>query len=206
LLRKIESAFKGLKVVDTAKGIELREIDSHSESGHGHGKGRDPHTWLDPILVKTQAHNIYEALAQTDPANKSAYQKNLDSFLKDLDRIDQRISKVLSDLKNRKILVFHPAYGYFCDRYGLEQIPVETGGKQPSPKQLADLIEKARQIKARVIFVQPQFDESSARTIAESIQGAVVKLDPLARDYLNNLWKMAEKIAESLNDEQGQGR
>jgi zinc transport system substrate-binding protein len=177
--------------------------DHHGNHGD-HGKvANDPHIWLDPLLVKKQASVIADGLIEIDPKNKSDYQKNLEEFNRDLDQTHKQIADSLKGLKNREIFVFHPAYGYFCDRYGLKQIPVEIEGKQPSPKQLADLIEKAKSMNVRVIFVQPQFDESSAQTLAKAIDGAVVSLDPLARDYLNNLKDMARKVEKALKEQGG---
>ena len=100
--------------------------------------------------------------------------------------------------------VFHPSYGYFADAYGLRQIAVEMGGKEPGARQLARLIHRAKEDGVRVIFVQPQFSKSSARTIAEAIGGAVVPLDPLARDYLENLERMARDIEKAFVDEEAQ--
>jgi zinc transport system substrate-binding protein len=94
--------------------------------------------------------------------------------------------------------VYHPAFGYFADAYGLKQVPVEVEGKEPSARQLAAFIERAKAAGAKVIFVQPQFSTKSAEAVARSIGGAVVPMDPLATDYLANLERTAEKTAEAL--------
>jgi zinc transport system substrate-binding protein len=232
LMPKIESAFKGLTVVDTRKGIELIPMESHDENheaeeAHGHetereghageethaGEGRhgqkdehsheagspDPHIWLDPVRVKIQAQTICDSLSTIDPAGAPIYRRNLKSFQEDLDRLNALIGKALAPIKGKQIFVFHPAYGYFADRYGLEQEAVETGGKEPSAKQLAGLIDKAKRAGVRVIFVQPQLDTKYAATIAEAIGGAVVTLDPLEPDYIRNLEDMAAKVKSALS-------
>ena len=109
-----------------------------------------------------------------------------------------RIAEILAAVKGRPFFVFHPSFGYFADDYGLEQIAVETGGAEPSARQLTALIEQARSSDVRVIFVQPQFSRKSAETIAAEIGGAVVPIDPLARDYVENLEKMARAVEEGL--------
>ena len=86
-----------------------------------------------------------------------------------------------------------------ADRYGLKQVAVETGGKEPSARQLATLIDKAREAGAKVIFMQPQFDRRNAETIAKAIEGAVVSLDPLDADYIENLEEMASKVESALS-------
>ena len=95
-------------------------------------------------------------------------------------------------------MVFHPAFGYFADAYGLTQFPVEIEGKNPDAKSLANLIRTAKDKDIRVILVQPQFSPKRAEAIAEEIGGAVVPMDPLARDYIANLLDMAAKIESAL--------
>jgi zinc transport system substrate-binding protein len=202
LIPKIESMFKGLTMVDTRKGIKLRKMDpDRVDERHGaHAAGaRDPHIWLDPILVKTQAKTICDALSKLDPKNAGIYEKNLKRFQDDLDRVHARVAKALAPVKGKELFVFHPAYGYLADRYGLKQVAVETGGKEPSARQLATLVDQAKESGARVIFMQPQFDRRNAETVAKAIGGAVVSLDPLGADYLKNLEEMASKVESALS-------
>ena len=196
LLKKLTAASDRLKVVDTRRGIELRPM----EEAHGHthaGKG-DPHVWLDPKLARIQAKNIADGLTRLDPAHEPIFRENLLAFQADLNRVDSIIAMILAPLKGMEFYVFHPSYGYFGDAYGLTQVAVQAGGKEPGAKQLAELIDKAKREEKRVIFVQPQFSQSSAKTIAGAIGGTVVPLDPLARDYLENLERMAREITRAL--------
>ena len=95
-------------------------------------------------------------------------------------------------------MVYHPVFGYFADRYGLKQLPVEVEGKEPSARQLSRLIERAKKENIRVIFVQKQFSTESAEVISRAIDGKVVTVDPLARDYVSNMRKIADVFAETL--------
>ena len=200
LIPKIESAMKDLLIVDTRDGIPLRKIegDHHHEEHNHHEGGMDPHIWLSPVLVKMQAEIIYETLLTIDPESKDEYKGNYDSFVKDLDELHERIKTALAPIKGRMLFVFHPSFGYFADAYGLRQVAVETGGKEPSARQVVRLIEMAKKEKVEVIFVQPQFSRKSAQTVAREINGAVVPLDPLAEDYLGNLEDIAIKVEEAL--------
>ena len=98
----------------------------------------------------------------------------------------------------RRFLVFHPAFGYFTDAFDLQQRSVEIEGKAPTPRQLNRLIKDARAAKVKILFVQPQFDQKSARAVASAINGVVVRLDPLESDVLSNFQKIADEIEEAL--------
>lgn len=203
LVEKIRAMAETLRIVDTREGITLRTMKGHrhhdeGRDGHNERGAKDPHIWLDPRLVKVQAATIAKALAELDPSHADVFRERLAAFHRRLDAVDARLREALAPLKGRKLLVFHPAYGYFADAYGLEQEPIELEGKRPTARQLVRLIEQARSDKAKVIFVQPQFSAASAEVIAREIGGAVVPMDPLARDYLKNLEDMADKIQAAL--------
>ena len=140
----------------------------------------------------------FRQLREIDPARSSEYEENLSRFLSDLEKINSEIAKALTPYKGKPLFVFHPSFGYFARAYGLEQIAVEIGGKEPTPKQLALLIEKAKREKVKVIFVQPQFSSKAAQTVAQAIDGAVIPIDPLERDYLTNMELISKNIQEAL--------
>ena len=95
-------------------------------------------------------------------------------------------------------MVFHPAWGYFARDFGLEMIPVEIGGQEPSAAEMAALIEGARGEEIRVIFAQPEFSTRAAETIAKEIGGEVLLISPLATDWLDNLRQVADTFAGVL--------
>ncbi len=212
LMPKINNSTRQLQIIDTRKGIQLRKMArSHHGDEEAHEKhrpraehhpndGYDPHIWLSPILVKKQAETIYEALVKADPAGRTQYLSNYKAFVKDLETLHQKIKKSLAPVKGETLFVFHPAFGYFADAYGLKQMAVEMEGKAPKGKDLTLFIKKAKKEAVRIVFVQPQFDKRTAQKIAHAIQGAVVMLDPLAGDYIHNLEDMATKVSDALND------
>ncbi|MEN6446433.1 MAG: zinc ABC transporter substrate-binding protein [Syntrophaceae bacterium] len=203
LAPKISRLFPGVKIVDMRTGLHLLTLDDTSArsgvAGHSAGaKVPDPHIWLDPKQVKIQAGTICDALSSIDPTHGRVYRANCDRFLKDLDVLDAKIARTLAPIRGSRIYVFHPAFGYFTHSYGLIQVPVEIEGKEPSPRQLSRLIDKARLDGVRVIFVQPQFSKKGARAIAQAIRGAVMEINPLPRDYLSEMGAMAETIEKAL--------
>jgi len=203
LLGKLATMARDLRIVDTREGIPLRKMtDGHDEGArhdHEHPEGTpDPHVWLNPRLAKLVAANIAKALKELDPQHAADYEANLKAFQADLDRVDARVAEALAPLRGKSFMVFHPAFGYFGDAYGLTQEAVEIEGKEPTARQLAALIEKAKARGVRVIFVQPQFSRAGAAAVASAIDGVVVPMDPLARNYIENLEVMATQIQGGL--------
>jgi zinc transport system substrate-binding protein len=206
LLTKVAAALKNLRVVDTCEGLELRPMPEHGGDDHGHEAGsdhhhhgeRDPHVWMNPQLAKVQGRIICQELCRLDSARASDYEANTRALEAELDKVDASIAAMLTPLRGREFYVFHPAYGYFADAYGLEQVAVETGGKDPTAKRLGALIERARKSGVKDVFVQPQFASTSADAVADALGGSAVPLDPLAEDYISNLLEVASKIKAAL--------
>ncbi|MCG8473296.1 MAG: zinc ABC transporter substrate-binding protein [Desulfobacterales bacterium] len=199
LLPKVKGLSRELLVVDTRKGIALRQMRGHHEHGDHHHdgedhEGADPHIWLDPMRVKRQAEIIRDALSAFDPQGRKTYEKGYLTFASELDALHDELKQALEPVKGSVLYVYHPAFGYFAEAYGLVQKAVEVEGKRPKGKTLSKFIQQAKRDKARVIFVQPQFDRHAAEKIAHAIGGSVVALDPLSEDYLKNLKKMATNI------------
>ena len=208
LLEKLSTIAPNLAVVDTREGIELRHIEghTHAEGGEGHEAGQlDPHIWLAPRLFAKQAVTVANGLQRLLPGSAAAIERSLSGLLADLDRLDGEIAAMLKPFAGQTFYVFHPAFGYFADAYGLRQAPIETGGKEPAPQQLATLMENASAAGARVIFVQPEFATAGAEAVARQIGATVVPLDPLSRDYIANLRGIAAGIAAGLGGTTGAG-
>ena len=202
LIEKLRGQNAALTIVDTSEGVDLRTLHGHAHGDHQHHghEEPDPHIWLSPPAILVQAKTIANALSAADPGHAAEYEANQARFCKEVEEIHRANQEKLAPFKGRSFYVFHPAFGYFADAYGLKQEAVETGGKRPSPKQLQTLIESARREGVRVIFVQPQFDQRNAETVAKAINGVVVPLDPLSEDVLKNLDRMASKIAEAFRN------
>jgi len=208
LVKKIRQFHRSLVIVETQKGVPYRYLAGHDHRNDGHGYGTeqgvksagtpDPHIWMSPKLVKIQAQNIHDALCRLDPSHKQQYAVNLKSFQEDLDGLDARIARSLAPLKGRKMYVFHPAFGYFADSYGMIQVPIEIEGKEPGARQMSELIERAKKDGVKVIFVQQQFSKKSADVVAKSIGAIVVPINPLSKEYLTNLEKMADAVEQGL--------
>jgi len=163
-----------------------------------HAHEQDPHVWVSPPLVRHMVGVIRDKLTELDPAHAADFARNRDAFVAEVDALDRDLRELLDPLANRRFMVFHPAWGYFADTYGLIQVPIEREGKEPGARALAALIDQAKDDRIKVVFVQPQFDKRQARQVAEAIGGAVIAVDPLAADYVDNLRRVGREFAKAL--------
>jgi zinc transport system substrate-binding protein len=189
-LEKFRAANSTMKMVDTTQGIDRIAIANG---------GFNPHIWLSPALVKIQSETIYAALVELDPAHKEQFKVNLDAFLAEIDQLDSEIRATLAQTASKKFIVFHPAWGYFARDYGLQEISIEVGGQEPSAQELANLITMAKDEDIKVVFVQPEFSQEDAQTIAREIGGEALSVNSLAPDWFVNIKKVAETFAAVLN-------
>lgn len=193
----------GLEVVDLAAGLPRRQVEqSWATLGHDHAHDHagmpDPHTWTDPRLAARMAATIAATLARLDPAAAAEYQARSEALQQELLALHEEIAGRLAPVRGQAFIVFHPSWGYFADAYGLQQLPIEIGGREPGPRGLAQLIELGRETSVRAVFVQRQFSQRSARAVAEALGAEVVEADPLALDYIDNLRAVSIRVAEAL--------
>ncbi|RKO64352.1 cation ABC transporter substrate-binding protein [Campylobacter sp. P255] len=194
---KLKDNLKNTQIISTQNGIKLMPLQEHAHDGHHH-HGDDPHTWLDPVLVKTHAKNIALALIEQYPENKAFYEQNLKDFLKELDTLNLQIQALFEHSKGKYFLVYHPSWGYFAKRYHLNQIPVEIEGKEPKPKDLAKLAKLIQKEHIKAIFVPKGANNNTIKAMANNYGLQIIELDHLPSDYNNALLSDAKNIASML--------
>ncbi|RDX35461.1 hypothetical protein DZA35_00400 [Arcobacter sp. HD9-500m-PIT-SAG03] len=177
-------------------GNDMEPLTSHPKSdGHHHHESFDPHTWVSPANVKIMAKNIYDTLVNEDSKNAIFYKNNYNKFIKEIEDTDTKIKNILSNVPNNsKFMVFHPSWGYFARDYGLTQLTIEVEGKEPKPKMLRKIIEKAKKENVKAIFTQQEFSDKSAKAIASQLNIKVLKETHLSKDWSQNLIRMATAI------------
>jgi zinc transport system substrate-binding protein len=179
---------------------EDRDDDGHPRAGAAAPdphRGADPHIWMSPRLLRLQAKCVADALAEVDPDHAASYRRNLQSLEARLEQVDREIRRLLQPAAGKAFLVFHPAWGYFADDYGLREIAIEIEGKEPSDRELTAIQEQARREGLKVVFVQPQFAGRSAEAVARAIGGRTQLLDDLPADLDAALLDVARAIAEA---------
>ena len=211
LLPKIKTLFPNLKIVDGVEGASLRLLEAHAENRHyersGHhsegmtGAEIDRHSWLGFSQSKILAAHIRDALVYIDPSGQEQYEENYEALVGEINLEFESLKEKLEPLRGRNVFVYHPSFGYFFDEFGINQVAVESGGKEPGPRELADLVALAKREKAAAIFVQAQFPANAAKTVANAVGARVISLDPLSADWLGNIRLIGKDLYEVAHNE-----
>jgi zinc transport system substrate-binding protein len=209
LLPKITVLFPNLPIIDGTQGVQFRPLDDHDHDEHGccdtahHTPDSalfniDRHTWLGREPAKILAAHIRDTLSRLDNENETYYRERYENLVSEIDKVFDELKTVLSPLQGRSIFVYHPSFGYFLDEFGIRQEAVETGGKEPTPRQLNLLIAKINEEQAAAVFVQSQFPVNAARTLANAVGANVIELDPLSSDWLENIRFMGQMLQRAI--------
>jgi len=208
-LPKFANQNKEMEIADVSQGVEKmvmvkhnhKEEQHHEEEdkeSHDHHKHTsfDPHIWTSPDNVKIIAKNILKYLIKIDKTNEEHYEENYETFVDSLDDTDKQIKDILKDIpRDAKFIVFHPAWGYFSKQYCLTQIPIEMEGKSPKPKEIVQLIKKARELNIQAILTAPEFSDKVAKQMAKELNIKVVKISALNPKWSENLINFAKIIS-----------
>lgn len=158
----------------------------------------DPHIWLAVEGMRAFVTPLAAALTNVLPAEAEAVGRRAGALQRRIDELDATLAETLANLPHKQFFVFHPSWGYLARRYGLEQVAVEHGHKEPDAHHLTRTIERAARAGARTIFVQPQFSKRSAEVVAAELDGGTVVLDPMARDWATNLEQVGQQLRQEL--------
>jgi len=191
-----------LAVADLRDGIELQPAEEeHQQScSHCSADQMDRHAWLSPKLAALQAEQIARILSDRFPEIKECVQKNLAACLVDLERLDRELETLLEPLQERSFIVSHSAFRYFCRDYKLVQLSVEQEGKEPRPRHLEEMLERAKKAHPAVALALPQHNNKGAQIIAKEMNVPVRMVDPYCADYFEMLRNLARFIADPLSE------
>ena len=192
-MKKLEANCPDMKVYDTSKGIDLIRDKGHWHGDHFHEGGVEPHVWNSTQNALIIADNIYQALCELDSTHQEDYQKRLDVLKQTIQQTDTNVRTLLENADST-FLIYHPALSYFARDYGLKQVSIEEGGKEPSPAQLKALIETCRNENVHTIFVQQEFDQRNAQLIAHELGVNIVSINPLSYDWVKEMIRIAEAL------------
>ena len=202
----IENNYLGI-IVDTSNGITINQSkEQHDEEQHDEHKhlAGDPHIWLNPVYAKTQVQNIANAFANSDLKNSKFYHTNAEEYNKKLDLLDMKIRNELSNC-NSDFIVFHNAFSYFADEYGLNQytiMPTNNSHGEVTAKTLEKIILTAKKLNIKVIFSEEDISSKSSEIIANELGGNVLILSTLEitsdGTYISKMTENLENLKVAL--------
>ena len=190
-MRRLCENNPNLKVIDTSNNVSLIYYNEHARGTNN----VEPHIWNSTTNAKLIAENICTALCELDSLHTSYYRHRLDSLVEIIDKTDQRIRQILPK-EGSTFLIYHPALSYFARDYGLKQISIEEGGKEPTPTQLKTLISTCKNEQVKVIFVQQEFDTRNTQLIADELHIPIVPINPLSYHWQEEMIKIAQALSE----------
>ncbi len=201
---KLASVSPNTEFVNTSEGLDLISEEGWGEekveqNNHNHKHlGYNPHIWLSPELVKAQANTIFQTLRKLYPQHEQTMKINLDRFSLQCDSVHLELDKQLKNAGGSSFIVYHPVWSYLARDYNLQQIAIEHNGKEPTADKLKKIIDFANDNNIRIVFVQKEFSNVQAETIAKEIDGEVATMNPLDYNWLNTM-KEFGKVFASLN-------
>ena len=195
-LERIREVVPQLLISDCSAGVVRRYLGEHGHDDVHESSHADPHIWLNPLSLCQMASNITQVLCEELPEHRGELERRCETLCVRMRAFNERVSRMLQPYRGRVFYVYHPAFGYFADAYGLHQEAIEQAGKSPQPRELAKLIATMRNEHAEVLFVQPQFDQRQADVIARSVHARVERLDALSFDVPANILHIATVLQQ----------
>lgn len=195
---KIAQANTNMRVVNISEGLDLIADKAEQHGDHVHLDGVDPHVWLSPVLAKQMAKRILDELIDLRPEKTTEYKANYMRFVKECDQLNIDIKNKLKPYAGRKFIVFHPSLSYYAREYGLEQYSLESGGKEPTPQQLKNVVDLAKKENIKNIYIQSEFDREHARVFAQEIGGDIIQVWPLNPAWEENLRNMTDILVDNF--------
>jgi zinc transport system substrate-binding protein len=196
----LRDAGPGMQVVNLSAGLNLIPM---TDNEHEHG-ALDPHTWLSPTRAIRMVTQIATTLSNIDPTNTAEYMANAAAYIAQLTVLNATITDLMANVSNKHMLIFHPSYGYFAHDYGLQIIPLEEDGQDPSSAHYAEILKIVKEEEVGAIFIQAEISSSLAEAFAKDAGVEVVRLYPLSQDYLVNMNSTAHLIAQKLDQPPGE--
>lgn len=151
------------------------------------------------LIVMTD--NTVTELSAADPENAAFYRENGEALKAEIKKVNDEVAAQLKEVEGKSFVIYHPSFGYFADRFGLKQLPLEIEGKEPGAEEMAKVVDFIKQNNAKAIFMQAQLPAAVVKSVAEETKTRVVTLDPLAENVLENIKKTADEIKGALVDE-----
>jgi zinc transport system substrate-binding protein len=179
-------------------GDSIEPLTSVHKHEGGHIEGADPHYWVSPRCAHVIASSVKRLLIDLNPSQKDKYETNYQNLLSKIEDVNKKATELFSAMPNKSFMIYHPNLAYIGRDYGLEEIPVEFEGKEPTPSRMKELIDRARKDNLKTIFVQMEYDTKNAKAIAGEIGAKIVLIDPLSDNWQKSTTDIIEALHKSF--------
>ena len=158
----------------------------------------DFHSWTSPHAMATWIDPVVLALTERYPQRGPAYRANAVHLRSELERLDHDIREQLLRFQGRAFLSQHPAWGYFASHYGLRQLSIEPGGREPGPRQLRQVLDAARAAGVGRVIVPAKPPDPATTRLAAELAAEITVVNELAEDYPASLRQLADLLVEAF--------
>lgn len=211
LLEKIRDKNK-LRIFNCSDNVTILDNHDHSNCGHshdnvtthlkeknsntihGHDQG-DPHYWSSIESAKIMLGNMYDAMCEIDPSNEYFYTTNYAIAKQKLIFLEDEIRFMLHSSPTKAFVIYHPALSYFAKEFDLLQLSIENEGKTPSPLHMKNIIDEAIANNVRAVFIQKEFDEKNAETIAKQIDCKTFSINLMDYEWDKTMMNITKHIS-----------
>lgn len=183
---KVISMRSDLPVITACEGIDMLPLTGHAHEHEHEHEGEacsevNAHVWLDPKLALKQIENIAEGLCAADPAHAEAYRANAADYALRIVELDTQMRAELAPVAGEKIITFHEAFPYFANAFGIEIAGVieHDQGEEPGTREIARTCDLVKELGVKALFVEPQYPQKAAETIARETGAGLYRLDPV---------------------------
>lgn len=177
------------------------EAEGHDDHAHGEFES---HIWLDPVNAKAMVHEIEEVLVAADPANAGKYEANAEAVTAKLDALIAEVQAELDPVKQKGFIVFHDAYHYFENRFGVTASGSITVSPEvmPGAQRITEIRARVEELGAACVFAEPQFEPKLVSTVTEGTRARAGVIDPLGAELENGpdlYFQLIRNMATSMS-------
>lgn len=194
---RIKETFPNLPMIESSKGIE-KITGTHGH--HGHDQTVDPHIWVSAKNALIMARNMYDEVVKLDPENKEFYTARFNTLADELRQTDARLDSLTKLAPNKAFAVMHPSLSYFARDYGLTQLSVEQDGKEATPAQIKERIDRARKLQPAIFLALQESGSKEASAVASEMGLPLIEVHLNDVDWLTQLNIIADALAAERNN------
>lgn len=215
-VEEVAESCQGLTIATASKGISyLKSEDStkeeihEAEEAHDHGD-INAHVWMDVSLYEKEVENIADALAGKDPAHAEQYHANAEVYREKLEALRERLNVLKEKAAGKKIIIFHDAFAYFADAFGLDVAHIINMDENTSlsANEVSEIVELVRTERIDMLFAEEQYGTKLADAVSRETNASVYVLDSLvtgaddADSYIRGMEENLTKLEQAFGEEE----